>query len=419
MKERLGIYIHIPFCASKCEYCDFYSLAGHDSMMDEYQKALIAHLEEADVSMRAYEIDTVYFGGGTPSYFGAKRVLDVFDALKALGRVRRDSEVTVECNPDSMKLPELKQMRKEGVNRLSIGMQSANNEILKIIGRRHNFKQVEMAVQNARKAGFENISLDLIYGLPSQTKSDWAETLEKAVDLKPEHISCYGLQLEEGTPLYEKYHDSPLIPDGDTQADMYMYAIDMLQQHGYAQYEISNFCIPGYESRHNLRYWQLKDYMGFGPSAASCVGHLRYSYVRDLSAYLAGIAGNRSIVEEYEQVSPMEQASEYIMLGLRTTHGITESEYSSIYLSEWEPIETLLEEFQLKGWAEKDGNRWHLTPSGFLISNQLIGAVLDTQATERAETAPWMRESLKDHKPIVLPESDEEQFSAQIEEMLK
>ena len=153
MKESLGIYIHIPFCASKCEYCDFYSLPNHESLMGDYEKALIAHLEEADVSMKMYEIDTVYFGGGTPSFFGAKRIANIFDELKGLGRVRRDSEVTVECNPDSMKLQDLKMLRKEGVNRLSIGMQSANNEILKMIGRRHNFKQVEMAVRNARKAG--------------------------------------------------------------------------------------------------------------------------------------------------------------------------------------------------------------------------------------------------------------------------
>ena len=276
-----------------------------------------------------------------------------------------------------------------------------------------------MAVRNARKAGFENISLDLIYGLPSQTKADWAETLERAVELRPEHLSCYGLQLEEDTPLYRNYHDSPLLPDADTQADMYMYTIEMLRQNGYRQYEISNFSIPGYESKHNLRYWQMKDYMGFGPSAASCVGNIRYSYIKDLKAYLSGIAGSKSIVEEYEEISPMEKASEYIMLGLRTTHGIKKSEYSNIYLSEWEPIENLLKEFESKGWAVCEDERWSLTPSGFLISNQLIGAVLDAQAAERAQTSPWMRDTLKDVEPVVLPAGEEEQFSAYIEELLR
>jgi oxygen-independent coproporphyrinogen-3 oxidase len=198
-----------------------------------------------------------------------------------------------------------------------------------------------------------------------------------------------------------------------------MYTIEMLWQNGYQQYEISNFSIPGYESKHNLRYWQMKDYMGFGPSAASCVGNIRYSYIKDLKAYLSGIAGSKSIVEEYEEISPMEKASEYIMLGLRTTHGIKKSEYSSIYLSEWEPIENLLKEFESKGWAACEDERWSLTPSGFLISNQLIGAVLDAQAAERAQTSPWMRDTLKDVEPVVLPASDEEQFSAYIEELLR
>jgi len=416
MKERLGIYIHIPFCASKCGYCDFYSLAGcSDELMSNYEKALISHLEEADISMKSYEIDSLYFGGGTPSFFGAKRICNVFNTLKRLGRVRRDSEVTVECNPDSMKLADLKMLNKEGVNRLSIGMQSANNEILKIIGRRHNFKQVEMAVQTARKAGFENISLDLIYGLPSQSKADWAETLTKAVDLHPEHLSCYSLKLEEGTPMYEMYHDSPMIPDDETQADMYLYAVEMLQQNGYRQYEISNFCIPGYESRHNLKYWQLKDYMGFGPSAASGVGNLRYTYVKDIHAYIAGVNGAKSIIEESEHISPMERASEYIMLGMRTTEGISEKEYNNIYLSQWAPIEEILEEFRDKGWTEKKEDRWCFTPSGFLVSNQLIGALLDAQATERAQTAPWLKETLKDKTPVELPADDEEILQSAIE----
>lgn len=175
--------------------------------------------------------------------------------------MRLDSEITVEVNPDTTKLEELKLLRAEGVNRLSIGVQSANNDILKIIGRRHNFRQAEIAVDTAREAGFENVSLDLIYGLPSQTRGDWADTLSRALELHPEHLSCYGLKLEEGTPMYRSYLGSPLIPDEDEQADMYLYTVDTLAHYGLKQYEISNFAIPGYESRHNLKYWQLGDYM--------------------------------------------------------------------------------------------------------------------------------------------------------------
>ena len=256
MEPRLGIYIHIPFCASKCGYCDFYSCAGAADRMADYQHALLEHIEESAGRIAPAYIDTVYFGGGTPSFYGAARLIELLDAVKATGRLLKRAEVTVEVNPDSVRLHDLRALHKAGFNRLSIGMQSANNDILKMIGRRHSFHQVEMTVKNARTAGFDNVSLDLIYGLPSQTRSDWADTLAKAIALRPEHISGYGLKLEEGTPMYE-LKDSPLIPSDDEQADMYLCMVDELRRYGYEQYEISNFSIPGYESRHNLKYWQL------------------------------------------------------------------------------------------------------------------------------------------------------------------
>ena len=259
MKPRLGIYIHIPFCASKCSYCDFYSLAGCDNLMPEYHKALIAHMEESAHAIKNYEVDSIYFGGGTPSYYGAENLVALLDVLKSNGNVRMDAEITVECNPDSVTLGELKLLREEGVNRLSIGLQATDNDLLKLIGRRHNFQQAVRAVEDARRAGFDNLSLDLMYGLPSQTKSDWADTLAKTVELHPEHLSCYGLKLEPGTRMYADYKDSPILPDEDEQADMYSYCAEMLDRYGYRQYEISNFCAPGFESRHNLKYWNLDD----------------------------------------------------------------------------------------------------------------------------------------------------------------
>jgi len=415
MDNRLGIYVHIPFCASKCGYCDFYSLPGCEKMMPEYEHAVISHIYESEPTMTKFQIDSVYFGGGTPSYFGAKRICNIFKAIKAQGKVRKDAEVTMEANPDSMKLPELKLLRKEGVNRLSIGVQSANNDILKMIGRRHNFKQAELAVKNARKAGFDNISVDLIYGLPSQSKSDWADTLTKIIELKPEHISCYGLKLEEGTPMAKEYADSPLIPDEDDQADMYLYAVETLERYGYKQYEISNFAIPGYESRHNLKYWQLEDYMAFGPGAASCVGNARYTYTRNLRDYIDGVNGTDSIIDEYEKITPLIQASEYLMLGLRTKRGVCESEYRRLYLSDWTPIEKILDEFRVRGWSEKIDDRWSFTPSGFLVSNQLIGAVLEAQAGEKVNFNPWMQEAFEKQEKQVLPKDDEELFRSILE----
>ena len=385
MKPRLGIYIHIPFCASKCSYCDFYSLQGCDYLMPEYQEALLAHLEESAHSIKNYEVDTIYFGGGTPSYYGADRLVQILDLLKLNGNVRLDSEITVECNPDSISPTALKLLREEGVNRLSIGVQASDNNLLKLIGRRHNFQQAQKAFRDARKAGFDNISVDLMYGLPSQTKSDWADSLARIVEMHPEHISCYGLKLEEGTPMYREYKDSPVLPSEDEQADMYSYAAEMLERYGYRQYEISNFCAPGFESLHNLKYWNLDDYMGFGPGAHSCVGNLRYSFVKDLKRYISGVEKKVSIIDEYQLVDPMERSVEYLMLAMRTNRGISEEDYRVRTQSDWKPILHALQAFREKGWAEKTGDRWHFTVPGFLISNTLIGILLEAQASGRAD----------------------------------
>ena len=410
MAKRLGVYIHIPFCASKCGYCDFYSLSGCDHMMPDYQDALIDHIEESAQSLKSYEVDSVYFGGGTPSFYGADRIVEIFNTLKLNGNVRLDSEVTVECNPDSTSLNALKLLREEGVNRLSLGVQSANNDLLKLIGRRHNFQQVKRSMQDARDAGFENISLDLIYGLPSQSKSDWAETLARIIELHPEHISCYGLKLEEGTPMYERYKGSPILPDDDEQADMYFYAADVLERYGYKQYEISNFAAKGFESKHNLKYWNHDDYMGFGPGAHSCVGNLRYSFVKDLKQYISGVARGVSIIDEYRQIDPMERAVEYIMLGMRTSNGISEHDYRTRCQCDWRPIHKVLLAFAEKGWAEKTGDRWHFTVPGYLISNTLIGILLEAQAGGRVEGNPWLEEAFAAEEKIDLPKGEDELF---------
>ena len=419
IRPRLGIYIHIPFCASKCGYCDFYSLAGCDNMMEKYHKALITHLEESAPGIKNYEVDSVYFGGGTPSYYGAEHLMEIFDVLKRNGNVRLDAEVTVECNPDSMTYKDLKLLRSEGVTRLSVGVQATNNDLLKLIGRRHSFQQAELAFSAARKAGFDNISLDLMYGLPSQTKSDWADSLARIVEMHPEHISCYGLKLEEGTPMYREYKDSPVLPSEDEQADMYSYAAEMLERYGYRQYEISNFCAPGFESLHNLKYWNLDDYMGFGPGAHSCVGNLRYSFVKDLKRYISGVEKKVSIIDEYQLVDPMERSVEYLMLAMRTNRGISEEDYRVRTQSDWKPILHALQAFREKGWAEKTGDRWHFTVPGFLISNTLIGILLEAQASGRADSVPWMDRVDREERKIVLPKGEEELFTELYEERLR
>ncbi|MFR6394140.1 MAG: radical SAM family heme chaperone HemW [Oscillospiraceae bacterium] len=264
----LGLYIHIPFCRSKCAYCDFYSLAGAEERMDDYCRALERHLAEVAPQAECHKADTVYFGGGTPSYLGAERLCRLLGSIRKLYKVDKHAEITLEANPDSATdRKALKRLRKAGFNRLSLGVQSMDDALLQTIGRIHTRQQVQEAVAAARKAGFKNLSLDLIYGLPGQTMEGWEKTLSDAVGLHPEHLSCYGLKLEEGTPLYRRQGELTF-PDEDMQADMYLYAVEFLKQCGYEQYEISNFAKPGFASRHNLKYWLMQEYAGFGPGGA-------------------------------------------------------------------------------------------------------------------------------------------------------
>ena len=393
--KRLGIYIHIPFCLSKCAYCDFHSQTDAGHLMGKYQAALVRQITESAPVLKGYYIDTVFFGGGTPSHFGARRIAAIFNALKESGKVLIDAEVTVEVNPESISGMDLKLLRKNGVNRLSIGVQTTDDDLAKSLGRRHTIKQVEQTINRARKVGFDNISIDLIYGLPSQTKENWARTLNKAIALKPDHISAYGLKIEEGTPLY-LFKDSPEIPDEDTQADMYLYMVSTLQDLGYRQYEISNFAQPGKQSKHNMKYWNREEYMGFGPSAHSFVGNVRYYYIKGVEEYIEAVEGRRMILVEQDELSKSEQAMEYLMLGLRQSHGILGEEYYSIYQSSFEPIEALLLEYEKRGLSRRVDGRWSFTPEGFLISNTLIREILKEHTKERIIVGmPWKRQELE------------------------
>ena len=377
--DKLGIYIHIPFCRSKCDYCDFYSLAGREDRMDAYQKALLAHIRETAPLAQGIPVDTIYFGGGTPSWYGARRIQELLSALSKLFQVEKDAEITVEANPDSVDLRALRRLRKAGVNRLSLGMQSGCPQELESVHRPHTVRQVDEAVAAARKAKLNNVSLDLIYGLPGQTMDSWKATVEHALSLIPQHLSCYGLKVEEGTPLARRAAEGEILPDDDQQADLYLWTVGRLERAGYPQYEISNFAKPGYESRHNLRYWLTRPYIGFGPGAHSDFGGRRYSFVRDLDRYIDGVLKGGEIIDSEELIPQRERGGEYLMLRLRTAQGIEEWEYRSAYFMDFAPLETRLRQFQAQGWAEQAGGRWRLTPKGFLVSNQLIGDLLERQ----------------------------------------
>ncbi len=375
----LGLYIHIPFCRSKCEYCDFYSLAGHQEYMERYQRALIRHLEEAAPQAEQSEVDTIYFGGGTPSFYSERSLLQLLKWIKKKYRVTRDAEITLEANPDSVNLKKLKTLRKGGFNRISLGMQSAEDWLLASLGRPQTQEHAPAAVKSAKRAGYVNISLDLIYGLPGQDADSWQYSLDQAVSMNPQHISAYGLKVEEGTPLAQRVAEGEVLPDDDVQAEFYLQAVSFLEQEGYKQYEISNFARPGFASRHNLKYWQLEPYMGFGPGAHSDFGGHRYSYVRDLRAYIHGILESGSVVDEDERVFTLERASEHLMLRLRTVQGIDGDQYQKEYRMHFAPLEQRLQLFESQGWARKQDGCWSLTPSGFLVSNQLIGQLIDLQ----------------------------------------
>ena len=279
-----------------------------------------------------------------------------------------------------MDLRSLRRLRRAGFNRISLGMQSADPAELEAVHRPHTVQQTDQAVTMAKKAGFKNLSLDLIYGLPGQTEESWRATVEHALSLIPQHLSCYGLKVEEGTPLAQRVEEGEVLPDDDAQADRYLWTVGRLERAGFAQYEISNFAKPGHESRHNLRYWLTRPYIGFGPGAHSDFGGRRYSFVRNLDAYIRGVLEGGSILDSEELIPRQERCGEYLMLLLRTALGIEEWEYRRNYFMDFAPLERRLEEFQAQGWAEKTAEgRWRFTPKGFLVSNQLIGDLLDRQ----------------------------------------
>ena len=372
--STLGLYIHIPFCKSKCAYCDFYSLPHSEEKMDAYADALIRHLKEAAPQMEKETVDTVYFGGGTPSYLGEKRLRRLLKEIKKCYRVAPDAEITLEANPESAGEDKaLKHLRRAGFNRISLGVQSADDAVLKRIGRVHDYAQAVAAVEAARKAKFENLSIDLIYGLPGQDLLHWQETLKTAVEMKPQHISCYALKVEEGTPLW-KQKDTLVVADDDQQAEMYLWTVEFLAGQGYEQYEISNFALPGYESRHNLKYWQMMPYAGFGPGAHSDFGEVRFAYEKDLDGYIAG----ELRLSEQEEILPRERCLEYIMLSLRTAQGIEKRHFENAYRLPFTALEEKFTTYEAHGLAARTADGWRLTPEGFLVSNRIIVELQET-----------------------------------------
>ena len=388
-KKPLSIYIHIPFCRSKCAYCDFYSVPTDDGkLMDEYLRAICTHIKESGALAPDHRVETVYFGGGTPSFFGADRAAAILSAVRQSFDVSPRAEITFEANPDSVTPRLLRRMKSEGFNRVSLGIQSDDDSLLELLGRPHSYADAVHAVERIRKAGFHNLSVDLMFGLPGQTLDAWHATVTNVLKLRPEHISCYGLTLEPGTPLYED-RDHYDLPDVDMQAEMYLMAVEVLKAARFRQYEISNFALKGMASRHNMRYWTGGEYLGFGPNASSDFAGKRFRMVCNLRSYIDGIRNHGTVIEEVLDVPPRDRAGEYIMTRMRTALGIGKEEYEKQYLLPFGPLEEVLLECQSRGHAIKSDGRWRLSPEGMLISNPIINDLLDAQERTISHSKRW------------------------------
>jgi len=326
--EAVSLYLHIPFCHTRCHYCDFNTYAGILPLRESYVQALLIEIELAGtlaqhINGQLRHARTIFFGGGTPSLLSVAQTTRLLNACRNAFAVDEDAEVTLEANPGTLSQEQLLGLRAAGVNRLSMGAQSFDAELLHILGRIHSPEEIRQALHNTRAAGFTSINLDLMFGLPEQTMQHWRETLDQALDLRPEHLSLYSLIIEEGTPFYTWTQEGRLIPgDEDLCADMYEYADERLQAAGYENYEISNWALPGHQCRHNLTYWHNLPYLGMGAGAHSCFGGRRFSNVLAPLEYIRLLRTQQHPEAESETVGRAQEMSETAFLGLRTAIGI-------------------------------------------------------------------------------------------------
>ncbi len=375
-RKNVGIYIHVPFCLSKCHYCDFCS----EQRADDEKKELYVRRICDEISLFAEKIgesgeipvaDTVYFGGGTPTLLSAEQFGRILDVIDASFGIDEDAEITAETNPKSADGKKLGEIRKTGVNRLSIGMQSVHDSELRALGRIHNFDDFLTTYLDARRVGFENISVDLMYGIPQQTRESFSRSVETLAVAGPEHISSYSLTVEEGTNFYRR-RDKLIFPDEDTVADMYADMGEILTKYGYHKYEISNFAKEGRESRHNLKYWHLDDYLGFGPAAHSYYSGKRFAHSRDIDAYIRG----ESIIIDIEELSVKERINEYAMLGMRLADGVSFERFferfGEDFLSVFPSFKKYMPEF-----VRIDKGSCRFTEKGMFVSNYVLSDALN------------------------------------------
>ena len=372
MKEEIGIYIHIPFCKQKCYYCDFISFAKNDKLQHQYIQVLKKEIQENKQLAIGYKVTSIYIGGGTPSYISSKQIVEILNEIKQNYEIDKIAEITIEVNPGTITKEKLEDYHKCGINRISMGLQTTNDQLLKQIGRIHTYEEFLKNYHLAREYGFCNINVDLMLALPNQTKEILQESLEEVIHLNPEHISMYSLILEEGTVLedFVKQGKCKLIQD-KIERQMYWKAKEMLEQNGYIHYEVSNFSKPEKQSKHNCNCWEQKQYLGFGVSAHSYYHKTRYSNTEDLKQYIcSGIVSTNNIKIVHEVQSLADEQKEYMMLGLRKIKGVSLSSFKNKFIQN--PIYLFrkeLDKLVKQQLIEIDMDNIRLTKKGIDLAN--------------------------------------------------
>ena len=382
MKE-MELYLHIPFCVQKCKYCDFLSGPATPQQIDSYVEALCAEILCYREGFEERRISSIFLGGGTPSLLSGKQMLQIMKELYQTFNIEENAEITVEMNPSTVNLEKLRAYQEAGINRLSIGLQSTVDEELRLLGRIHDYKTFLEGYQMARDCGFDNINIDLISAIPGQTPKSWRRTLRRTAQLEPEHISAYSLIIEEGTAFYEMYGGEAAdkqicpLPSEDEEREMYWDTKRILEEYAYHRYEISNYAKKGYECRHNLGYWERKDYLGLGTGAASLIDNRRYGHIRDREEYCARSANPETLQVDEEILSTKEQMEEFMFLGLRKTAGIQSKSFRACFGCDVEEVyAAVLSKLEREGLLLRDGEGFHLSERGCDISNYVFSEFL-------------------------------------------
>ena len=382
----MELYIHIPFCLQKCRYCDFVSYAGRASLMHPYVDAVLTEAQIEAEHLGHPTVETIFIGGGTPSLLPPEKLVCLMDGIRHCFPIAQDAEITSEANPGTLTEDWLHSAVNAGINRLSLGMQAAQPKLLQLLGRIHTLPEVVQSVDMARQAGIRNLNIDLMFGLPTQTMWDWQETLHAAISMEPEHLSCYGLIPEDGTPLKQDLDAGRLsLPEEDTERAMYDLTLNLLATQGYEQYEISNFAKAGFACKHNLGYWHQIPYLGLGTSSASMIpdadasnAYLRRSNPASLEQYLSMIKERTFSMREETPISKKEAQFETMMLGLRTTKGVSESAYAAMH---GVPIEqrygATLSRLEKQGLLLHQEEYWRLSRRGMDVQNAVLVELMD------------------------------------------